>query len=512
MESKNSVQSYYSIPVLLLVLLTGVLFNVGSGGSGSGGGGGGNQTWYLDSDGDEYGDPLVTINSKNQPAGYVADNTDGDDSDAGINPGAKEIPDDGIDQNCTGFDLQTWYKDADRDLYSDSTSHLAEIQPTNYYLADSLTSISGDCDDSDAGINPGATEIPDDGIDQDCTGYDLQTWYKDVDGDLFAGSASHRAETQYNDAYGVPYSDSTSRQAEIQPTNYYSADSLISISGDCDDSDAGINPGVKEIADDGMDQDCTGYDLQTWYKDADRDFYSDNTSQQAEIQPTNYYLADNLIAISGDCDDSDDGINPGAKEIADDGVDQDCSGLDLQTWYKDADGDLYSDNTSHMAEAQPTDYYPAYSLTSTSGDCDDSDAGINPGATEIPDDGIDQNCDGDDLPVWYADADSDGYGDSSAIILSATQPSGYVTDNTDCDDSDAGINPGATEIANDGIDQNCDGNDLPVWYADADSDGYGDSSAIILSATQPAGYVADNTDGDDGDAGINPGATEIADD
>lgn len=39
------------------------------------------------------------------------------------------------------------------------------------------------------------------------------------------------------------------------------------------------------------------------------------------------------------------------------------------------------------------DGYPA------SEDCDDTDATINPGAVEIPNDGIDQNCDGEDLIV-----------------------------------------------------------------------------------------------------------------
>ena len=41
-------------------------------------------------------------------------------------------------------------------------------------------------------------------------------------------------------------------------------------------------------------------------------------------------------------------------------------------------------------------------------DCDDTDASIFPGATEIPDDGIDQDCDGSDLIV---DADGDGIAD-----------------------------------------------------------------------------------------------------
>ncbi|MBW1763255.1 MAG: putative metal-binding motif-containing protein, partial [Deltaproteobacteria bacterium] len=186
MKSKSSVRPNYSVPVFLLILLIGSLFIIGTGGSSGGGG----SIWYLDNDGDGYGDPLETTKSKNQPTGYVADNTDCDDSDAGINPGAAEIADDGTDQDCDGSDLRTWYLDNDGDRYGDSTSSTtSNVQPTGY-VADNT-----DCDDSDDSVYPGATEIPDDGVDQDCTGFDLQTWYKDVDEDLYSDSTSQQAET-----------------------------------------------------------------------------------------------------------------------------------------------------------------------------------------------------------------------------------------------------------------------------------------------------------------------------
>lgn len=75
-------------------------------------------------------------------------------------------------------------------------------------------------------------------------------------------------------------------------------------------------------------------------------------------------------------------------------------------------------------------------------DCDDTNPAIRPGVTDIPDDGIDQDCSGTD--ATNLDADGDG----------SPRPQ-------DCDDSNPRIHPGAREIAGNGVDENCDSEIVP---------------------------------------------------
>lgn len=58
--------------------------------------------------------------------------------------------------------------------------------------------------------------------------------------------------------------------------------------------------------------------------------------------------------------------------------------------------------------------------------------------------------------TYYVDLDGDGYGAGTGIIFCSDPGSGYSLNNTDCNDANASVHPGATEVMN-GIDDNCNG-------------------------------------------------------
>lgn len=64
--------------------------------------------------------------------------------------------------------------------------------------------------------------------------------------------------------------------------------------------------------------------------------------------------------------------------------------------------------------------------------------------------------------TWYPDADGDGYGADTNPVADCGTPPGMVEQGGDCDDGDATVYPGAEEFANDGIDQDCDGDDAVI--------------------------------------------------
>jgi len=198
-----------------------------------------------------------------------------------------------------------------------------------------------------------------------------------------------------------------------------------------------------------------------WYYDADGDGYGDASDPLSSCEALAGYSR-----TGDDCDDTNAAVNPGAAEVCD-GGDEDCDGLeggddpgvtDEPTWYYDADGDGYGDAGASAVNCTAPRNYLADGT-----DCDDTSESTNPGATEVCD-SVDANCNGvtddeeaSDRTSWYADADADGYGDATSATLACSAPASTVEDASDCDDADATVSPAATEICENGVDDNCDG-------------------------------------------------------
>ena len=404
--------------------------------------------------------------------GFTGDE-DCDDNDAAVNPDAEELCD-GVDNNCDevidtdATDLSTFYADADGDGYGVAAYTVEACEAPEGY-----TTQTEDCDDGEAAIYPGAPE--DDCLDPTDYNCDGSSGLTDADGDGFAACE------------------------------------------ECDDGSRSVNPAATEICDD-IDNDCDGeadvgaIDAETWYQDQDADSYGD-----ADFATESCDAPEGYAALSGDCDDLEAAMNPGASEVCDE-LDNDCDGAiddnasDAGTWYSDRDEDGYGD----PATAKTSCEQPA-STVDNDGDCDDGEALAWTGAAEVCDE-VDNNCDGsvDEgvTTTYYADNDEDGYGNPSRTVAACEAPDGYTSASGDCDDKEPLAWTGATEVC-DEVDNNCDGSVdegvTTTYYADNDEDGYGNPSRTVAACEAPDGYTSASGDCDDKEPLAWTGAAEVCD-
>jgi hypothetical protein len=188
-----------------------------------------------------------------------------------------------------------------------------------------------------------------------------------------------------------------------------------------------------------------------------------------------------------------------------------------QTWYFDGDRDGFGTPARSVSAClRPIGF------VGRAGDCNDTNASVNPSAQEVCN-GLDDDCDGGrdvnavDATPWYADADRDGYGLGSSVVMACRAPEGYVASSGDCDDTRRAVNPGAVERCN-RLDDDCDGEinedavDRATWYMDLDGDGYGVADGAVLACEAPAGFVAMAGDCDDSTDAMSPGLAEMCGD
>jgi hypothetical protein len=563
--------------------------------------------FYADADGDGYGNPAISQNATcgSIVSGYVElINTDCDDAVAGINPGATENTCNAIDDDCDltidegfvagcndplacnyvsgstcsatcDYTQQNYYLDTDGDGYGVSTTtQLACAAPVGYVLN------SGDCDETNIAINPGATEVNCNLIDDNCSGIADEgsvLGCMDSNASNFNASANCPSSCSYADftagnivalrlgtgsaaltsagtavfleemssaavvnTITVPTTGNSrmvlhgSSTAEAQMTRSADGSVLILPGYDAATGTASINTTTSAAVPRVIS--TIGLNAGTFQRAASSNtFFSANNFRSATSNGTDFWGVGSNGGVNYFGNGTPSGVSvtstnnrvisvqngqlylstgSGTRGIYKVGVGMPAvtgttAVLEIPTGASSSpyafqfstDGNtcfIADDNTSGIGGVQKwtksgSTWSLAYTVSLGTGAgarglAVDYYAGINPRIYAVKNDAagtyvvyFDDN--GTSSPTvnvvasaltasnkayrsvafapctassWYADADGDGYGVSSSTLSYCTQPYGYVSNSTDCDDALAAINPSAAEIC-DGLDNDCAG-------------------------------------------------------
>jgi hypothetical protein len=384
------------------------------------------------------------------------------------------------------------YKDIDGDGYSDGITSSQSPPPVGYYPPSQLTALSGDCDDEDPAIHPGAAEIWYDGVDQDCDG--RNDYDRDLDGYVHAdypgqagGSAPYTGDCDDNnpETYpgGTEWCDQEDndcdsvvdeaclppRSCTLQQTVQFSTCMYNCLSGGGSPMQC-LGPCVNPIPEPcrdallnlvscGVLNGCIPSgaspdpQFQRCLMDNCPDQYYDVYGPAIDGDSDGYYVFE-------DCDDANPLIHPGANEIID-GIDNNCDGIiDASPLATDNDGDGWCEGWNHDNNAGTPDICTD---GSNPGDCLDTSNQVYPGAIEICD-WRDNDCDSIIDPEnsagckeYFYDGDGDGWYMSGAAGKCLCEPYWPYTgqEEGDCDDADSDVFPGREEWC-DGLDNDCD--------------------------------------------------------